>query len=184
MNIKLMKSPKVGNSLLVVFTCSDKIKPENVPFSNQFEINGSKEFLKELKDSGEISGKKGEMTLLHSLLIENFTFNSGHLGEKLNPKRILFVGLGDSKKVDSEKLRNSSAQIAKKVESLVSFKNFTGIIHLGSSRKSVYEYAKSLGANVQEASISNLSLKVPEDTSLNCELYDNQLSIYEDNETI
>ena len=36
MNIKLMKSPKVGNSLLVVFTCSDKIKPENIPFSNQF----------------------------------------------------------------------------------------------------------------------------------------------------
>ena len=98
MNIKLMKSPKVGNSLLVVFTCSDKIKPEEVPFSNQFEVNGSKEFLKELKVSGEISGKMGEMTLLHSFLIENFTFNSEHLDEKLKPKRLLFVGLGDSKK--------------------------------------------------------------------------------------
>ena len=80
--------------------------------------------------------------------------------------------------------RECVREIAKKVKSLLSFKNFTGVIHLGSSRKSVYEYAKSLGANVEEASISNLTLKVPEDTSLNCGLYDNQLSIYEDNETI
>ena len=46
------------------------------------------------------------MTLLHSLMIENFTFNSQHLDEKLKPKRMLFVGLGDSKNVDSETLRN------------------------------------------------------------------------------
>ena len=46
MNIKLMKSPKIGNSLLVVFTFSDKIKLEDAPFGNQFEIKGSKEFLK------------------------------------------------------------------------------------------------------------------------------------------
>ena len=51
MNIKLMKSPKIGNSLLVVFTFSDKIKLEDTPFGNQFEIKGSKEFLKELKPS-------------------------------------------------------------------------------------------------------------------------------------
>ena len=132
MNIKLMKTPKIGNSLLVIFTCSDKIKSEKVPFSNQFEINGSKEFLKELKDSGELSGKNGEMTLLHSLLIENFTLNSQYLDEKLNPKRILFVGLGDSKKIDSETLRNSSAQIAKKVESL-SLTEFSIIIESSTS---------------------------------------------------
>ena len=40
MNIKLMKSPKIGNSLLVVFTFSDKIKLEDAPFGNQFEIKG------------------------------------------------------------------------------------------------------------------------------------------------
>ena len=111
MNIKLMKSPKIGNSLLVVFTFSDKIKLEDAPFGNQFEIKGSKEFLKELKDTGELSGKKGEMALLHSFMIEDFTFNSEHLDEKLHPKRILFVGLGDSKKADNEILRNSAAQI-------------------------------------------------------------------------
>ena len=127
MNIKLMKSPKIGNSLLVVFTFSDKIKLEDAPFGNQFEIKGSKEFLKELKDTGELSGKNGEMTLLHSFMIEDFTFNSEHLDEKLHPKRILFVGLGDSKKADNETLRNSAAQIAKKVESL-SLTDFSLII--------------------------------------------------------
>jgi len=127
MNIKLMKSPKIGNSLLVVFTFSDKIKFEDAPFGNQFEIKGSKEFLKELKDAGELSGKKGEMALLHSFMIEDFTFNSEHLDEKLHPKRILFVGLGDSKKADNETLRNSAAQIVKKVESL-SLSDFSLII--------------------------------------------------------
>ena len=68
--------------------------------------------------------------------------------------------------------RECVREIAKKVKSLLSFNNFTGVIHLGSKRKSVYEYAKSLGADVQEASISKLTLKVPGDTSLNCELYD------------
>ena len=71
MNIDLTKSPKVGNSLLVVFTHSDKIKPLEIPFSEQIEINSSKDFLSEMKKSGEISGKKGEITLLHSFLIEN-----------------------------------------------------------------------------------------------------------------
>ena len=52
MNIDLMKSPKVGNSLLVVFTHSDKIKTSEIPFGEQFEINSSKNFLSEMKKSG------------------------------------------------------------------------------------------------------------------------------------
>ena len=170
MNIKLMKSPKVGNSLLVVFTCSDKIKPENIPFSNQFEINGSKEFLKELKDSGEISGKKGEMTLLHSLIIENFTFNSQHLDEKLKPKRMLFVGLGDSKKVDSETLRNCSAQVAKKVESL-SLTDFSLIIE-SSSLSDVKESINSISEGLMLGNYSFDEFKTDKEKtiSINAEL--------------
>ena len=118
MNIDLTKSPKVGNSLLVVFTHSDKIKSLEIPFGEQIEINSSKDFLSEMKKSGEISGKKGEMTLLHSFLIENFTFNSKHISQKLHPKRLLFVGLGNSKNVNSEVLRESGANIAKKISSL------------------------------------------------------------------
>ena len=118
MNIDLTKSPKVGNTLLVVFTHSDKIKSLEIPFGEQIEINSSKGFLSEMKKSGEISGKKGEMTLLHSFLIENFTFNSKHISQKLHPKRLLFVGLGNSKNVNSEVLRESGANISKKISSL------------------------------------------------------------------
>ena len=127
MNIDLMKSPKVGNSLLVVFTHSDKIKTSEIPFGEQFEINSSKNFLSEMKKSGEISGKKGEMTLIHSFLIENFTFNSNYIAQKLHPERLLLVGLGDSKNVNSEVLRQSGADIVKKVSSL-SLSDFSLII--------------------------------------------------------
>ncbi len=127
MNINLMKSPKVGNSLLVVFTHSDKIKSSETPFGDQFEISSSKEFLKEMKRTGELSGKKGEMTLMHSFLIENFTFNSKHISQKLQPSRLLFVGLGNSNNVNSELLREVGANIVKKTSSL-SLSEFSIII--------------------------------------------------------
>ena len=45
--------------------------------------------------------------------------------------------------------------------------NFTGIIHLGCERRSVYDYAKSVSPDkmIEKATINDLNFKVPRDTS-------------------
>ena len=54
--------------------------------------------------------------------------------------------------------------------------DFTGVIHIGSYRRSVYEYAKSVSPekDTKAASIINLDFTVPKDTSLNTRLYKNR----------
>ncbi len=61
--------------------------------------------------------------------------------------------------------------IAEKIKNIV-LSDFTGIIHIGGKRKSVYDYALSLGAqNIDQISIKNMYVKIPTDTSLDCNLY-------------
>lgn len=68
--------------------------------------------------------------------------------------------------------RESASVIAEKIKNIV-LSNFNGIIHIGGTRKSVYDYALSLGAqNIDQISISSMSVKMPKDTSLDCSLYD------------
>ena len=67
--------------------------------------------------------------------------------------------------------RESASVIAKKIKNIV-VSDFKGVIHIGGDRKSVYEYALSLGAqNIDKISIKDMSVKMPTDTSLDCSLY-------------
>ena len=52
--------------------------------------------------------------------------------------------------------------------------SITGVLHVGGSRRSVYEYALSCARekSIGELSISDVSFAVPHDTSLNCSRYD------------
>lgn len=75
--------------------------------------------------------------------------------------------------IDQWTSRESVHCIAKKLVYLLDT-NLTGTIHIGSSRKSVYQYAKSLDEtkDITPFSINDVSFKVPQDTSLNCNKYD------------
>ncbi|EKQ54080.1 MAG: dTDP-4-dehydrorhamnose reductase [Methanobacterium sp. Maddingley MBC34] len=74
--------------------------------------------------------------------------------------------------VDQWTSREDAKTIARKISRLID-SNFKGTIHLGSQRRTVFEYAKSLDNNkdVKELSIEDLSFKAPEDTSLNVDQY-------------
>ena len=68
--------------------------------------------------------------------------------------------------------RESASVIAEKIKNIV-LSNYNGVIHIGGARKSVYEYALSLGAeNIDKISIKDMSVKMPVDTSLDCAVYD------------
>lgn len=74
--------------------------------------------------------------------------------------------------VDQWTSREDAKTIAEKISRLID-SDFKGTIHLGSQRRTVFEYAKSLDNNkdVKELSIEDLSFKAPEDTSLNVDQY-------------
>ena len=68
--------------------------------------------------------------------------------------------------------REPASIIAEKIKNIV-LSDFNGVIHIGGKRKSVYDYALSLGAqNIDQISIKNMSVKMPTDTSLDISLYD------------
>lgn len=74
--------------------------------------------------------------------------------------------------VDQWTSRESALVIAEKISKLID-KNITGVIHVGGKRKTVFEYAKSLDEtrDIGQLSISDVPFKVPVDTSLNCDKY-------------
>lgn len=76
--------------------------------------------------------------------------------------------------IDQWTSRESVSVIAKKIISLLD-KDIKGVIHVGGKRKTVYEYAKSLdeSRDIKQLSVNEVSFKVPIDTSLNCEKYNN-----------
>lgn len=74
--------------------------------------------------------------------------------------------------IDQYTSRESVGYISKKICKLLTKHNFKGTVHVGSARRSVYEYATSLGAiNVGELSVNDMTTKIPKDTSMNCELF-------------
>jgi len=74
--------------------------------------------------------------------------------------------------IDQWTSRESVSVIAKMISQLID-KDITGIIHVGGKRKTVFEYAKSLDEkkDIGQLSINDVSFKVPVDTSLNCDKY-------------
>lgn len=67
----------------------------------------------------------------------------------------------------------SRLPVTKIVKQIIKVLDQKGIIHLGTNRRSVYEYAKSISdKNIEKISINDINnLKIPKDTSLNINLY-------------
>jgi dTDP-4-dehydrorhamnose reductase len=74
--------------------------------------------------------------------------------------------------VDQWTSRESVSAIAMKISKLID-KDITGVLHVGGSRKTVFEFAKSLDEtkDIKELSINDVNFVVPVDTSLNCDKY-------------
>lgn len=74
--------------------------------------------------------------------------------------------------IDQWTSRESVSIIAKKISKLID-KNLTGIIHVGSKRKTVFEYARGLDEtkDIGKLSINDVAFDVPVDTSLSCDKY-------------
>lgn len=75
--------------------------------------------------------------------------------------------------IDQWTSRESVHEIAKKIVFVLQ-KSITGVLHIGGKRQTVYEYATCLDKNkkIEELSIKDVPFKVPKDTSLSCEFYD------------
>lgn len=79
--------------------------------------------------------------------------------------------------IDQWTSRESVSVIAEMISKLID-KDITGIIHVGGKRKTVFEYAKSLDEmkDIGQLSINDVSFKVPVDTSLNCDKYNESIN--------
>ncbi|MEG3582462.1 MAG: leucyl aminopeptidase [Chloroflexota bacterium] len=176
MNFEILKAPKRGNSLLVVFLYKDissTDNPEKPPLSAQFNSGQSDDFLRRLFKSGEISGKKGNQTLIHTMMIDDFSYRSLHLDNLVKPERILFYGLGDPDKVSSTLIRDSFASISKKVVNLklTSFSVITETIQTVSSEDAVrsaaegtmlgsYRFSEFKTEGIEETKLENVEFLV------------------------
>ena len=96
-------------------------------------------------------------------MLDNYVIIRLSFGPDIFPYKAAFI--------DQYTSRESASVIAKKIKNIV-VSDFKGVIHIGGDRKSVYEYALSLGAeNIDKISIKDMSVKMPTDTSLDCSLY-------------
>lgn len=79
----------------------------------------------------------------------------------------------DAAFIDQYTSRESASMIVSKILKIVE-NNFNGVIHIGGVRKTVYDYALSLGAkNLKKISIKDMKVEMPQDTSLNCSKFNN-----------
>ena len=79
--------------------------------------------------------------------------------------------------VDQWTSRECVNVIAKKIINAVR-SGITGTVHVGGTRKTVYEYAKSVSPekNIGQISIFDMGFSLPKDTSLNCTRYHREVS--------
>lgn len=98
-------------------------------------------------------------------MLNNFVIIRMSFGPDIFPYKAAFV--------DQYTSRETATEIVKKIKAIV-LSSFKGVIHIGGSRKSVYEYALSIGStNIDQISIKDMNVKMPKDTSLNTDLYKN-----------
>lgn len=98
-------------------------------------------------------------------MLQDFVIIRMSFGPDIFPYKAAFI--------DQYTSRESASEIVKKIKAIV-LSSFKGVIHIGGSRKSVYEYALSIGStNIDQISIKDMNVKMPRDTSLNTDLYKN-----------
>jgi dTDP-4-dehydrorhamnose reductase len=105
--------------------------------------------------------KMGGEAAVH--MLDNFVIIRLSFGPDVFPYKAAFV--------DQFTSREPASKIAEKIKKIAN-SDFKGVIHIGADRKSVYEYALSLGATeVNQISIKDMTVNMPVDTSLNTSLY-------------
>jgi len=74
--------------------------------------------------------------------------------------------------IDQWTSRESVHKIAEKIVNLLKI-DFTGVVHIGEKRRTVYEYAKELDRDkeISELKRDEVNFIVPKDTSLKCDKY-------------
>ena len=96
-------------------------------------------------------------------MLDNFVIIRMSFGPDIFPYKAAFI--------DQYTSRERLSTIVEKIKN-IAISEFNGIIHIGEDRKTVYDYAISLGANeVEQISIKDMNVKMPVDTSLNTSLY-------------
>ena len=96
-------------------------------------------------------------------MLENFVIIRLSFGPDEFPYKAAFI--------DQYTSREPVSKIIEKIKK-IAVSEFKGVIHIGANRKSVFEYAQSIGAKqVDQISIKDMSVKMPVDTSLNTSLY-------------
>jgi dTDP-4-dehydrorhamnose reductase len=153
----------IGTSLLSAACFERNIRL--IYISTDYVFDGEKGFYNEtdkLLPQNKYAWSKlgGECALQ---MLDNFVIIRLSFGPDIFPYKAAFV--------DQFTSRESVSTIATKIKN-VTLSNFKGVIHLGGTRKSVYDYALSLGANnIEKISIKDMPVKMPTDTSLDCGLY-------------
>ena len=119
MKFDILNKSLVPIKTLLIFTYSDLIDDDlNTPFSEQFNNGASNNFLKKMISNKEITGNQGEEVILHTNMIDNFSYKSLNFQEKLCPEKIMLYGLGKSTVLTADLVRSSSAMISRKVTKL------------------------------------------------------------------
>lgn len=96
-------------------------------------------------------------------MLDNFVIIRMSFGPDIFPYKAAFI--------DQYTSRERLSTIVEKIKN-IAISEFKGIIHIGEDRKTVYDYAISLGAKeVEQISIKDMNVKMPVDTSLNTSLY-------------
>jgi len=96
-------------------------------------------------------------------MLENFSIIRLSFGPDVFPYKAAFI--------DQFTSREPASKIAEKIKK-IALSNYKGVIHIGGERKSVFEYAQSIGAHeVDQISINDMKVKIPVDTSLDTSIY-------------
>lgn len=158
-----IQSNIIGTSLLAVACYKRNIRL--VYISTDYVFKGEKGMYKEedeLLPQNKYAWSKlgGECAVR---MLDNYVIVRLSFGPDIFPYKAAFI--------DQFTSRESASVIAKKIKNIL-VSDFKGVIHIGGIRKSVYEYALSLGAeNIDKISIKDMSVKMPSDTSMDCTLY-------------
>lgn len=162
---KAIKENILGTALLSSLCFQRNIRL--IYISTDYVFSGEKgnykeedELLPQNKYAWSKLGGECSVQMLNDFVIIRMSF-----GPDIFPYKAAFV--------DQYTSRETVSEIAKKIKN-IALSSFKGVIHIGGTRKSVYEYALSIGSmNIEEISIKDMNVKMPKDTSLNTDLYNN-----------
>lgn len=158
-----IKTNIIGTALLSTICYQKNIKliyisTDYVFSGNQGNYAETDELLPQNKYAWSKLGGEAAVQMLENYVIIRLSF-----GPDIFPYKAAFK--------DQFTSREKASTIVEKIKK-IALSNFTGVIHIGEERKSVLEYAKSIGAlEVESISIHDMSVKMPVDTSLNTSLY-------------